>query len=149
MDDLIGNTLIGYKAVLGPFLMLTSCATLVWSLQIRFSRIVHAIRTLRENCTRENIDYSHSLALQISWLKSRSLLLRNSITGLYTSMGLYLVTVMFLTLSLITESNLSIITIGAFMAGLGLTTVSIALAIIETGKSFSALREDVLAQEKQ
>lgn len=143
MNELIGNTLVGYKAVLGPFLMMTSCATLVWGLQNRFSRVVQAIRTLSYQGTRENIDYSHSLHSQIKWLKKRALLLRNSITGLYTAMGCYLITVMLLTLALLTENNLSALTVSVFMLGLILTTTSIFLSIIETSKSFGSLKEEI------
>ncbi|MCH6255152.1 DUF2721 domain-containing protein [Puniceicoccaceae bacterium K14] len=143
MNDLAENTFAGYQAILGPFLMMTSCATLVWGLQNRFSKVVHAIRTLSYQGTRENIDYSHSLDIQIKWLKNRSLLLRNSITGLYTAMGCYLVTVMMLTLSLVTQSNISNLTVAVFMLGLLLTTASIFISIIETSRSFDSLEEDV------
>ena len=40
------NLLTSYQAFLSPFLMMTSCATLVWGAQNRYSQVVRVSRVL-------------------------------------------------------------------------------------------------------
>ncbi len=143
MNELFPNALSEYKAILAPFLMLTSCATLVWGLQNRFSRVYHAIRTLVLEGKRDNIDYSHSLDSQISQLQKRAYFLRNSISGLYVSMAFNLVTVLLLTLFFVKGWNLEVPILITFLLGLICVCGSLVASTIETSRSYSTLEEDV------
>ena len=142
MNELLPNTLSEYKSILAPFLMLTSCATLVWALQNRFSRVYHAIRTLVSEGQRDNIDYTHSLEIQINCLKKRAFLLRNSISGLYVSMVLNLITALLLALTIINSWHLQIPIVACFLFGLIFVAGSLIACTIETSRSFDTLKED-------
>lgn len=143
MSELFNITLANYKAILAPFLMMTSCATLVWALQSRFSRIVQAIRTLVSEGKRDNIDYTHSLAKQVKWLKGRSLLLRNSITSIYFAMCCFLLTAMLLAIAIISELQLSLAIVTLFLLGLILVCAALISALVETSRSFDSLEEEI------
>ncbi len=143
MNDILPNALNDYKAILAPFIMLTSCATLVWGLQMRFSRVYHAIRTLVSEGQRDSIDYTHSLESQISCLKKRAYYLRNCISGLYISMAFNLTTAILLTLTLITDWPLQYGTVVSFLCGLIFVCGSLVAATIETSRSYGTLQEEL------
>lgn len=146
MNELSELTLARYQSVLAPFLMMTSSATLVWALQNRYSRLVQAIRTLTSEGKRDNIDYRHSLAKQIAWLKERSRLLRNGIVALYASMCCFLLAAMLLTGCIVGELRASSVVVALFLAGLLLICVGLVATLWETSRSFSALSEDVASR---
>ncbi|EDY83156.1 hypothetical protein VDG1235_2780 [Verrucomicrobiia bacterium DG1235] len=143
MTDLLDLNLASYKAILAPFVMMTSSATLVWALQNRFSRIVQAIRSLVSEGKRDNIDYTHSLAKQIAWLKQRSHLLRNSIADLYVAMCCFLLSTMLLTLATAADLNIPHLVIGTFLLGLFTIAAALVTALIETSRSYASLKEEV------
>lgn len=142
MTELFDPNVANYKAVLAPFLMMTSCATLVWALQTRFSRIVQAIRSLASEGKRDNIDYSHSLEIQITWLKGRSRLLRNGIASLYLAMVCFLLSAMVLAVSIVAQIELAIPVVALFLAGLGLVCFALFSTLLETGRSYDSLEEE-------
>lgn len=143
MTDLFDPNVETYKVIIAPFLMMTSCATLVWTLQTRFSRIVQAIRSLSSEGQRDDIDYSHSLAVQVAWLKGRSKLLRNSVAGLYLAMVCFLLSAMALTAAIVANLNLAAVSVALFLAGLALLCIALAYTLLETGRSYDSLQEEV------
>lgn len=147
MNELSELTLAHYKAVLAPFLMMTSCATLVWALQTRFSRLVQAIRTLVSEGRRDNIDYSHSLAKQIAWLKGRSLLLRNAILALYCAMCCFLLSAMLLAASVLAQLSAAPAVIALFLTGLALICVGLIATLWETSQTFRSLQEELASRQ--
>jgi len=143
MNELAQLTVQQYKSIIAPFLMMTSCATLVWALQARFSRLVHAIRSLVSEGRRDNIDYTHSLAKQIAWLKARSCLLRNSIVCLYFAMCSFMVTAMLLAVTIVADFEASEAVIVLFLLGLILISISLANTLMEISRSYDSLAEEV------
>ncbi|MDQ8187949.1 DUF2721 domain-containing protein [Pelagicoccus sp. SDUM812002] len=143
MSDLTQLTLENYEAILAPFLMMTSAATLAWALQTRFSRIVQGIRTLVSDGSRDNIDYASSLEKQISNLKQRSLLLRNAIATLYGSMCLSLLTAVLLAFATIADLPLAGAVIATFLCSLVALASGLLYALRETTQHFVTLKEEV------
>ncbi len=143
MTDLLDMAVADYKAILAPFLMMTSCATLVWALQNRFSRVAQAIRSLVSEGQRDGIDCTHSLAKQIAWLKGRSYLLRNSISGFYFAMCCFLSTAILLALATFARLQLSFPIVLLFLLGLLIVGASLATAILEISRSHKSLQEEV------
>lgn len=143
MTEVHQITVEDYQAIIAPFLMMTSCATLVWALQNRFSRLVQAIRTLSSEGKRDNIDYTRTLATQIIWLKGRSYLLRNSIAGLYFAMCCFLLTAMLMTLAIVAEINLAEVITAVFLLGLLVICGALITTLLETSRSFLSLKEEI------
>ncbi|MBK1879590.1 DUF2721 domain-containing protein [Pelagicoccus mobilis] len=142
MTDLFDSNLSNYQAVIAPFVMMTSCATLVWALQTRFSRVVQAIRSLTSEGKRDNIDYSHSLEIQITWLKNRGRLLRNSIAGFYLAMVCFLLSAMVLAASLVSQTDLAEAVVALFLSGLALMCFALVSILTETSRSYGSLAEE-------
>lgn len=143
MSDLTQLTLENYKAILAPFLMMTSAATLVWALQTRFSRIVQGIRSLVTDGSRDNIDYASSLNKQIGNLKRRALLLRNAVAALYTSMCLSLLTAILLALATLAPLPLAAAVVATFLLSLVSLAMALVFALRETTQHYVALAEEV------
>lgn len=143
MTDLTQLTLENYKAILTPFLMMTSAATLVWALQTRFSRIVQGIRSLVSDGSRDNIVYANSLNKQIGYLKHRSLLLRNAIASLYGSMCLSLLSAILLALATVPKWPLANAVVATSLCSLIALAIGLLYALRETAQHFDTLREEV------
>lgn len=143
MTELHDMNVAIYEAIIAPFLMMASCATLVWALQTRFSRIVHAIRSLVSEGKRDNIDYSHSLSIQVAWLKGRSRLLRNSISALYLAMVCFLLSAMVLTATLVAQIELAALVVALFLLGLLLVCFALLSTLLETSRSYDSLAEEI------
>ncbi len=143
MNDLTQLTLENYKAILAPFLMMTSAATLAWALQTRFSRIVQGIRSLVSDGSRDNIDYASSLDKQISSLKERSLLLRNAIATLYASMCLSLLSAILLAFATVANAPLASAVVATFLCSLLALAIGLLYALRETAQHFVTLKEEV------
>ncbi len=143
MSDFSALTVVHYKAALAPFLMMTSCATLVWSLQSRYSRIVHAIRSLVSEGKRDGVASSQSVAKQVAWLKARSRLLRNSIVCLYCAMSCFLCCGMSIAALVVTGLDAAAAPIALFLLGLSLIGLSLVSALREISQSYGSLAEEV------
>lgn len=149
MNDLTQLTLENYKAILAPFLMMTSAATLAWALQTRFSRIVQGIRSLVSDGCRDNIDYASSLTTQIGYLKRRSLLLRNAIATLYASMCLSLLSAILLALATVAELPLADAVVSTFLLSLIALSIGLMFALKETSQHFDTLKEEITNRSRQ
>lgn len=143
MTDLSQLTLENYKAILAPFLMMTSAATLAWALQTRFSRIVHGIRSLVSDGSRDNIDYASSLDKQISNLTRRSLLLRNAVASLYGSMCLSLLSAILLAFATMLKLPLASAVVATFLLSLIALAIGLLFALRETTQHFISLQEEI------
>lgn len=148
MTEIGPLTLENYKAILAPFLMMTSAATLAWALQTRFSRIVQGIRSLASDGSRDNIDYASSLDKQIGYLKRRALLLKNAIATLYGSMCLSLVSAILLALATVAELALGTAIVATFLSSLIAIAGGLFFAIAETTQHFNTLKEEIANRSK-
>ncbi|MBD5782119.1 DUF2721 domain-containing protein [Pelagicoccus sp. NFK12] len=143
MSDLTQLTLENYQAILAPFLMMTSAATLAWALQTRFSRIVQGIRSLLSDGSRDNIDYASSLEKQISNLTRRSLLLRNAVATLYGSMCLSLLSAILLAFATVANLPLASAVVATFLLSLIALSAGLLFALKETTQHFVTLKEEI------
>lgn len=143
MNDLTQLTLENYQAILAPFLMMTSAATLAWALQTRFSRIVQGIRSLVSDGSRDNINYASSLEKQIGYLQRRALLLRNAVATLYSSMCLSLLSAILLALATVANVPLAVAVVATFLCSLIALALGLYFALRETTQHFVTLQEEI------
>jgi hypothetical protein len=143
--DAIGtDLLVDFATILTPFMLMSSCATLVWGIQNRYSRVVQSIRALSEErraATRS--DEQFVLGRQIEILRRRALWLRNGVVGHYLAMGCFLITAILLSLTLFTSWVPATAVVIAFFTGLVLVCWTIGNTIFDTLKSFDAVGEEL------
>lgn len=144
MDELAGPLLVQFRTALSPFLLLTSCATLVWSLQGRYSRVVQRIRSL----SAESPEHRSSPAEQIEHigllksLRERAWMLRNSVAGHYLAMMCFLLSVVLLSVTTLTPWAFPGWSVGFFIAGLILICLALLNTTLEIVRSYHAIEEE-------
>lgn len=138
------DLLVDFATVLTPFMLMSSCATLVWGIQNRYSRVVQSIRALSEE-RRETVlaDERVVLGRQIEILGHRARWLRNGVVGHYLAMGCFLVTSILLSLTLLTARVPAAGVVIVFFAGLVLVCWTVGNTIFDTMKSFDAVGEEL------
>ena len=144
MDGLATDLLVDFATVLTPVMLMSSCATLVWGIQNRYSRVVHSIRALAEERRGTGLpDEQAVLSRQIEILRRRARWLRNGVVGHYLAMGCFLVTAILLLLTLSTDRVPAAGVVVVFFAGLLLVCWTIGNTIFDTMKSFDAVGEEL------
>lgn len=141
----VGKELLAqYAAILTPFMLMSSCATLVWGIQNRYSRVVQSIRALSlEWRNTEVADERSVLSRQLNILRRRARWLRNGVVGHYLAMGCFLVTSILLSLSLFADWVPAAAIAACFFLGLLLVCWTVGNTIFDTMKSFDAVSEEL------
>ncbi|MEZ5277625.1 MAG: DUF2721 domain-containing protein [Opitutaceae bacterium] len=144
MDSLGDNFLVDFATILTPFMLMSSCATLVWGIQNRYSRVVQSIRALsEERRSSRRSDEHFVLGRQIEILRRRARWLRNGVFGHYLAMGCFLITSILLSLTLFTSWVPAAAVVIAFFTGLVLVCWTVGNTIFDTMKSFDAVGEEL------
>ncbi len=133
-----------FGIVLAPLLFLTSCATLVWGLQNRYSRLVHAIRDLyARRAAAEDDRHRATTIRQAHILETRARALRNGVVGYYLAMACFLSTAILLAVDLLYSLGLAWLIVLAESTGLVLVGASLVILIADARRSFEAISEEV------
>lgn len=144
MDALGRELLVDFATILTPFVLMSSCAALVWSLQARYGRVVQSLRSLAFEWRATGDDREREvLRCQIDILKKRARWLRNGVVGHYLAMGCFLVTSILLAFSVYTGWPLAPVVAFCFFAGLALICWTMANSFFDTMKSFDAVGEEL------
>jgi len=144
MGDIESNIVLSYHTVLAPFLLITSCATLVWALQNRYSQVVHSIRVLSQKWHDQPSNHDEILIReQFDMLKDRARLLKNSVVGHYLAMSSFLLTGILLTLAIYTSVSFVIAIVLSFFCGLLIICCTLLNTIRETTKNLQALQREL------
>jgi hypothetical protein len=138
MDGMTEALLAQFRTALSPFLLLTSCATLVWSLQARYSRVVLRIRTV---AAKEGGDNDRRRRI-LKRLRHRAWMLRNSVAAHYMAMMCFLLTVVLLSLTTLTPLELPGLSVGCFITGLILICIALLNTTWEVFGSIRLLEEE-------
>lgn len=144
MDVLAGDLLVDYRTILAPFAMMSSCATLVWGLQSRYSRVVQSIRTLSDELGNSSEEAgSAALARQLEILRRRAFLLRNGVVGHYLAMAAFLITAVLLALGMNIRFPSALPVVISFFVGLVLVCWTMANSFIDSIRSWDAVGEEL------
>jgi hypothetical protein len=144
MEGLNNELLIDFATILTPFMLMSSCATLVWGIQNRYSRVVQSLRALsHERRTTSVVEEQAVLSRQITILRRRARWLRNGVVGHYLAMGCFLITAILLSLALFGDWVPASAVAASFFLGLILVCWTIGNTIFDTMKSFDAVSEEL------
>lgn len=144
MEGLGKELLTQFAAILTPFMLMSSCATLVWGIQNRYSRVVQSIRALALEWRNTEVGAERViLGRQIEILRRRARLLRNGVVGHYLAMGCFLVTSILLTVTHFADWVPAAVIAGSFFLGLILVCWTVGNTIFDTMRSFDAVSEEL------
>lgn len=144
MDAMNGDIAVSIRTVLSPFLLLTSCATLVWGLQNRYSRVVHAIRLLYKRWAGSvEPEERNSVARELQILERRAHRLRNGVVGYYCAMGFFLLSATLLAMALNSNVVLAWPVVLSLLAGLLVVAWTLMNVFLDTLGSFDAIAEEL------
>lgn len=135
--DLLGD----FRTIMAPFALITSCATLAWGLQGRFSRVVDAIRTLARELQEEGNE-KEIVREEMRVLVRRTRWMRNGLVGYYSAMMAFLGTAVLLALAVRQHEVPPEAIVALFAVGLLTVCWTLGQVIIDTTRSFDAVCRD-------
>lgn len=135
--DLAGD----FRTIIAPFALITSCATLAWGLQSRYSRVVDAIRTLAREL-QEGEGEATIVRDEMRVLVRRTRWMRNGLVGYYSAMMAFLGTAVLLTLAVWRGGVPAWTIVALFIGGLLVVCWTLVQVIVDTTRSFEAVRRD-------
>lgn len=135
------DTLVDFRTIMAPFALLTSCATLAWGLQSRYSRVVDAIRALAREL-QGGITDAEVVRSEMRLLVRRTRWMRNGLVGYYSAMMAFLGTAVLLALAVSHGGVPAWAIVSLFVLGLLLVCWTLAQVIIDTTRSFDAVQRD-------
>ena len=143
MEELGTAVLLQFTTALSPFLLITSCATLVWALQTRYSRVVQTIRAMSARLGLEEEADREEHYRQLRILERRAWMLRNSVTGHYLAMLCFLLSIGMFSATILTPFSFLIGTVISFVLGILLICVALLNSAFEASRSLYAIEREI------
>jgi|TARA_B110000438_G_scaffold298138_1_gene345768 hypothetical protein len=143
VEELGAGVLLQFTTALSPFLLITSCATLVWALQTRYSRVVQTIRAMSAHLGSEDEATQQKHFGQLEFLQRRAWMLRNSVAGHYLAMLCFLLSIGFFTATILTPFSFLMGTVISFVSGMLLICIALLNSAFEASRSLYAIKDEI------
>jgi len=155
------NATQSIQSILAPAIMISSCGLLLLGLNNRYSSVINRLRLLnnkRRGLTEKLInnkqfDYQENVRLksvqkQLDRLLQRCMLVRNAIISIMTSIGLFVLTSLFIAIGFFTDTVIfQSISLIIFIFGMFLVFLGVVFSGFEVVLAFKIVLIEVKAEE--